>query len=599
MTLVSAAWIICPVLALLPWIVYIWPRKIKLYMTTFGGSPPASWRDVICDIFKTFIQPLKRVTRIKKRSSTRPPAEMIANSILSDPSRGTSFDCTEDDSATTTSSISISDDQPQHIPADMDRIIDELLVLTYQPDEHPLERAAVGNLQIVSRFPEQLQEQLEEDPHRLGPFKVSSHVLAVTYARRSHLNWAAFLNLTPSVITAALASDELRGASALSLCADQFGLESGGDLKELTAAMSKCTGLRQLCLFQGFNRDSDNSSARCYSELLLLWQQGAVEEQGGLEWLQRKTIYATCAFSTSLRSRECLAWSSTITRSLASPHAHILPVMHMFMFGHYQGGEGPDVAADNVQPYQNYYTMNNTLLDSESFAVRFLAYLSALSSGSESEKAILQFAYHGASSSSSGQLGVIPIPAGFFNYHLSPNDPARAKPSDIHPGSWMILVGSSKQISGHTETVADTPSEPCGPSPLDSPREYHTDTRQRSANIDRGSRTSRPSDDTVVADNDVVIQYSFVKIRQASAETIEQDQRMPTRTASRAEVVGGLTDFLRETAPETDLPAWEKRIGEMRMGLRARRGSVGTGKHYIGISTMSESRTRGLLNRLL
>jgi hypothetical protein len=163
----------------------------------------------------------------------------------------------------------------------------------------------------------------------------------------------------------------------------------------------------------------------------------------------------------------------------------------------------------------------------------------------------------------------------------------------------MILVGSSKQISDPTETVVDTLSEPCGPPPLDSPRDYHTDTRQRSANIDRGSRTSRPSDDTVVADNDVVIQYSFVKIRQASAETIEQDQRMPTRAASRVEVVGGLTDFLRETAPETDLPAWEKQIGEMQMGLRARRGSVGTGKRCIGISTMSESRTRGLLNRLL
>jgi hypothetical protein len=128
-------------------------------------------------------------------------------------------------------------------------VIDELLVLTYHPDEHPLEKAAVDNLQIVSRFPEQLRQQLEEDPHRLGPWKVSSQVLAVAYAGRSHLNWAAFPNLIPSVIVAALASDELRGASALSLGADQFGLETGGDLNELTAAMAKCAGLRQVCLF--------------------------------------------------------------------------------------------------------------------------------------------------------------------------------------------------------------------------------------------------------------------------------------------------------------------------------------------------------------
>jgi hypothetical protein len=539
------------------------------------------------------------VTRIKKTSSTIPPAGTTTNSILSGPSRGTSFDCTEDDSATTASSISISDDQPQHIPADMERVIDELLVLTHQPDEHPLEKAAVDNLQIVSRFPEQLREQLEEDPHRLGPFKVSSHVLAVAYAGRSHLNWAAFLHLTPSVIAAALASDEVRGASALSLGADQFGLDSGGDLKELTAAMSKCTGLRQLCLFQGLNRHSDDSSVHCYSELLLLWQRKAVEEQRHSEWLQRKTIHATCAFSTSLRSRECLTWSSTITRSLASAHTPILPMMHMFMFGHHQDGDGPDIATENVQAYQNFYDMKNSLLDGESFAVRFLAYLSALSSGSESDKAILQFAYHGAASPSSDPLGVIPIPAGFFNYHFSPNGPSRPKPSDIRPGSWVILVGSSKQISDHTETVVDTPSELCGPPLLDSPREYHADTRQRSANTDRGSRTSRPSDDTVVADNDVVIQYSFVRIRQAPTETIKQGQRMPAYTDSRAQIVGGLTDFLHETAPETNLPAWEKRIGEIQMGRCAQRGSIRTGKRYIDIGTMSESMTRDLLNRLL
>ncbi|KAJ5984329.1 hypothetical protein N7481_006428 [Penicillium waksmanii] len=304
------------------------------------------------------------VTRIKKPSSTIPPAGMTTNVTVSHLSRGPSFDCTDDNSA---SSISISDDQPQEIPADMDRIIDELLVLTHHPDEHPHEKAA-------------LYQQLEEDPHRLGPWKVSSQVLAVAYAGRSHLNWAAFPNLTPSVIVVALASDELRGASALSLGADQFGLETGGDLNELTAAMAKCAGLRQVCLFQGVNRQSDDSSAGCYSELLLLWQRDGVEERG--------TIHAICAFSTSLRSSECLLWSSTITHGLSLPHAPILPMMHIVLFGHYQDGEDPVVPTDNVQTYQ-HYAMTNTRLDGESFAVRFLAYLSALSSGSESEKALL------------------------------------------------------------------------------------------------------------------------------------------------------------------------------------------------------------------
>lgn len=534
---------------------------------------------------------------IKKPSSTIPPAGMTTNPILSDPSRGTSFDHIEDYLATAASSVSISDDQPQHISEELDRVIDELLILTHQPDEHPLEKAAVDNLQIVSRFPEQLREQLEEAPFRLGPFKVSSHVLAIAYAGRSHLNWAAFFHLTPNVITAALASDEVQGASALSLGTDQFGLDSGGDLKELTAAMSKCTGLRQLCLFQTSNRHSDDSPANCYSELLLLWRRKTVEEEGHSDWLQRKTIHATCAFSTSLRGSECLTWSSTITRSLASSHAPILPIMHIFMFGHHQNRHGPDIATDNVQAYQNFYAIENTLLDGESFAIRFLAYLSTLSSGSEPDKAILQFAYPGPASPLSDSLGVLPIPAGFFNYNFSPNGPSKFKLSDIHPGSWMVLVGSSKQISDHTQTVVDTPSKPCGPPRLDSPREYHADTRQRSANTDREGRTSRHSDDTVVLDTDGVIQYSIVRIGQGPPETIEQDQRIPDHADSRVQVVGGLTDFLRETAPEADLPAWEKRIGEMQIGLRAPRDSVGTEKLYLEIGTMSESRTRDLLTR--
>ncbi|KAI9375021.1 hypothetical protein BJX61DRAFT_550309 [Aspergillus egyptiacus] len=525
---------------------------------------------------------------------------MAGNTTLYDLSRGMSFDGANDESTTRASIVTISDEQPRNIPEDIDRVIDDLLVLTHEPDEHLLERSAVGNLQILAKFPEQLREQLEEDPDRLGPSKLSSQVLAVAYAGRSHLNWAVFQNLTPSVIAAAVASDELRGASALSVCADQLELEQDGVLQELTAAVSQCTGLGQLCLVQRPNRDSDDASARPYSQLLLLWQRRAPEERGGLEWLHGKTIDAACAFSTSLRSREWLALSSTITRSLTSSHAHILPVMHMVLFGHYQGGDGPDVAANDVQPYQNYYTMNNTLLDAESFAARFLAYLSSLSSGSDSDKAILQFAYPGASSSWSGQLGVIPIPAGFLDYDLPPNDPSRAKLGNIHPGSWVILVGSSEQISDHTETVVDTPSEPGGPPPLNSPREYHGDTRQPSANIEgRGSRTSRPSYDPVAADSFAFLHYSFVKIRQASTESVEQHQQTPTRVPNRAEVVGGLTDFLRETAPQSDIPAWEKQIGEMQRSLRTWKGSIGTGKRYIDIGIMPESRTRALLNQLL
>ena len=501
----------------------------------------------------------------------------------------------KDDSKSRASSFTMSDDPPQNIPEDIDAVIDDLLVLTQEPAGPPLDRSAVSKLQLLAKFPEQLWQRLEEEPDRLGPFKGSSHVLAVAYAGRSHLNWVAFRNLTLSVIAAAVASDELRGASALSVCVDQFEMEREEGLEEFTAAVAQCSSLRQLCLVQRPDRDSDDASARfCSQLLLLLSQRGPSEEQGGLEWLHGKTIYATCAFSTSLRSRKFLTSSSTITHSSTSPHSQILPVMHMFMFGHYQSEDSPDVAADDVQPYRNYYTMNNTLLEAESFAVQFLAYLWSLGSGSDSEKAVLQFAYNGASSPSSGQLGVIPIPAGFFDDELPPNDPSRARLSDIHPGSWVVLVGSSDQSSDYTETLGDTPSGPCRPPPPYSPPECHADTSESSANMDRGSRTSRSSDDTVVAENAVSVHYSFVKIRQPFAEVDERRQQIPFPIPNRTEVVGGLADFLRQTAPGSDIHTWEKRIGEMAMSLRTRRASI-----RIDIGVMTETRARALLNQLL
>ncbi|OJJ05259.1 hypothetical protein ASPVEDRAFT_44776 [Aspergillus versicolor CBS 583.65] len=530
----------------------------------------------------------------EESSTPGSPAEMVGSTVLENPPRGMSWYHAKDYSKSRASSFTMSDDLPQNIPEDIDAVIDDLLVLTQEPAGPPPDRSAVSNLQLLARFPEQLWQRLEEEPDRLGPSRVSSHVLAVAYAGRSHLNWVAFQNLTLSVIAAAVASDELRGASALSVCVDQFEMEREEGLEEFTATVAQCTGLRQLCLLQRPDRDSDDASAHFCSQLLLLSQQGPSEERGGLGWLHGKTIYATCAFSTSLRSHKFLTSSSTITRSSTSPHGQILPVMHIFMFSHYQSEDGPGLAADNIQPYRNYYTMNNTLLEAESFAVQFLAYLQSLGSGSDSEKAILQFTFNRATSSSSGQLGVIPIPAGFFDYELPPNDPSRAKLNDIHSGSWVILVGSSDQSSDHNETLGGTPSGPCRPPPPYYPTECHADTSQTSANMDRGSRMSRSSDDTVVAENAVFVHYSFVKVRQPFTEIDDRHQQMPISTPNRAEVVGGLTDFLRQAAPGSDIPAWEKRIGEMVMSLRTRRAPIG-----IDIGVMTEIRARALLNQLL
>ena len=138
----------------------------------------------------------------------------------------------------------IVDQPPQNDPVDMVRTIDDLLVLTQEPASGPLEKEALAKLQVLAQFREQLRQRLEEVPERLGSSQISSNVLRVAYAGCRHLNWVVFGNLPPRVIAAAIASDELQGAFALSLCVNLVQLvgdkeDRESDLSDLAAALAQ------------------------------------------------------------------------------------------------------------------------------------------------------------------------------------------------------------------------------------------------------------------------------------------------------------------------------------------------------------------------
>lgn len=471
---------------------------------------------------------------------------MVGYTIVDEPPRHGSMDhATEDGSTTRASSVTISEEPPQTVPVDMDRTIDDLLLLTQEPVSRPLEKKALAHLQTLVPFSERLRQRLEEVPDRLGPSTISSHVLRVAYTERSHLNWVSFGNLPPRVIAAAVASDELRGASALSLCVDAWAgdkEEGESDLVDLAAALAQSRALQQLCFLQQPDRNHDEVSARFCSHLLRLWGKASGEDW---EWLRPKTIHSTSAFLTGLRRRRFLTSSSTIrSDSSFTSCAQVFPMIHLFTFLGPLRKDIPGAAADRhvhcARPgYSGYYSMENTGLTAENFAIRFLGYLRALGPYSDPDKAILRVAYHGAFSSlasmdddseqhrrkhgwspprrppppsplrsSPDPLGVRPIPAGFFDDELAPDDPSRVRLGDIPPGDWVVLV-------------------------------------------DRRDRSCRASDDTTF------LQYSFMRIRQPCVEF------SPERQSSSVEMVGGLTDFLREIVPGTDIAMWERRVDEV------------------------------------
>ncbi|KAJ5320670.1 hypothetical protein N7508_000953 [Penicillium antarcticum] len=459
----------------------------------------------------------------------------------------------KDVSIRTASRLTTSHEPPRN--AHMDRAIDNLLILTQEPAGLHLDKETIGRFQKLAEFREQLRRRLEEVPDSLGPSsEASGHVLWVAYAGNTHLNWVAFRNLAPSVISAAIVSDELRGASALSLCVDKFKLEGGeGGLGDLVVALAESTTLKQLCFVRGPDRTNDDASVLFCTQLLLRGRSS-----GDLGSLRDKTIYPTYAFSRSLRIRK-FASPRTTSVTFTSSVVQVFPGVHMFTF---EGHQREDVA-DADHQNSHYYDMGYTLLDPERFAIQFLSYLRSIGSGSD--KAILRFAYGEASSSvtttttndksplpslSSGKFAVSPIPAEFFGNRLAANDESRVRVRDIDPGSWVLL-------------------------------------------LDQKGRSSSDDDDDF-------LRYSFVRIHQTSDEIApEQQQKRPVPAPDLVEVVGGLTEFLRETVPGIDISTWEKRVEEAEKDFRARRASIETGKRCIGIGVMAESSARALLDQLL
>ncbi|KAL4932899.1 uncharacterized protein BDV17DRAFT_252397 [Aspergillus undulatus] len=510
---------------------YIWPPELE-------DQPQASLKGFVSSISRYFWP----------SPAPRSPSYMEGYTI-DHPPKDLSLDG-KDEASTTSSSLTLSDEPVRN--ADTDHAIDNLLALTQESADPSLEKMTLSKFEKLSKFGEQLRQRLEEVPDSLGPSEMAGYLLRVAYAGRRHLNWVAFRNVKPSVVAAAVASDELRDASALSLCVDQFELE--GAIDHLAAALTQ-SFFKQLCFLQPPDRESDNASAGFCSRLL-----GA---SGGMDLLHSKTNYATSAFSTALRSRKFLTASSTIS--------HGLPMVHIFTFVDSQRRDILDADASPSHSYSAYYSLANTLLTPEHFAARFLAYILSLGSyplsGSDPDKAILRFAYTPASAYTTtvddealppqwlqGQSAVRPIPAGFFDYGLARED-QRVRLRDIPPGSWVVLV--------------------------------HRDHRGGSS-----SSGSSPSDG--------MLQYAFVRVCQGSTDSASEEQQQQ-RHPGPAEVIAGLPAFMQKTAPESDV-SWEKKVQEVESVLCARRAfaSAKIGRPYngSGIGVMAESRARALLQLL-
>ncbi|KAH6874032.1 hypothetical protein B0T10DRAFT_499388 [Thelonectria olida] len=421
----------------------------------------------------------------------------------------------------------------------------------------------------------QMLRRLEETSENLGSSTVLGQLLSLAYAGQSVLNWVAFQNISYEGIATAIESDELKNASALSLCIDNI----SGDPNVLFAALSRSENLVQLCFLQRPTRETDNASAHlfeqmCASSLRVSGSSLPVASEKDREdttadvranWLQDRKIILTCAFSAPLRE---MAWLPNSEQRRASIPAHAFPVTHMFV------RRQLDVS-DNRKFQPEYHFVGDALLDPERFATGFLSYIRSI----QTDNYLLSFALGPptleAYASKPTRLSVSPIPAESFIMARKGGDRAALSDGegagqanrdphvrDIEPGSWVVLVTAERYLN--PEAARREEEYPWG-YPIEAIFSRYAFIRARSRILVGHLR----------GDGEMSIPLLDALVGPASLE-----------------VVGGLHEFLRETAPHIDAALVERLLDKTENDLGKRdQPSLAPGMNQLSVLNDDDART--------
>jgi hypothetical protein len=182
---------------------------------------------------------------------------------------------------------------------------------------------------------------------------ILGQLLGIAFEAQQHLDWVLFKGLPTDAIMAALEMPELKEAQSICLCIDTI----HGTHKQLLESLSMSTSLRELYLFQEPTRESDNSSAQLFLELL---------STSHLHLLKCKIVLSG-PFSSSLSKRFWLPTSWKI-------NAEAFPVQHMFVRRQFKTGGNPVFSPE-------HFYLGDALLRPERFAAGFLQFLQSLITG--------------------------------------------------------------------------------------------------------------------------------------------------------------------------------------------------------------------------
>ncbi|KAJ8130760.1 hypothetical protein O1611_g2869 [Lasiodiplodia mahajangana] len=404
-----------------------------------------------------------------------------------------------------------------------------------------IEDLNTSNIQQSTRHPEfqaRLLEVLREDPLILSDSRTSTELLQLAYAGHSHLNWASYGNLSYESVAAAIRSNKLDDANALSLCIDR--MSGSADVLFDTLLLSK--SIQEINFLQSPMRDNDELGSQLFSQICA--------SPSGSSLLRERKVLSSCAYSAPLQ-RKCWLPDMENRRTQSalaySPPVNAFPVQHMFVRQQFVSSRNPKT----FRPC--YFFLGDALLDPERFAIGFLEYCRSVITDDD----LLSFSC------------------------CPPTLPAYKK---NHPGMRISPIASENfsiprrcdVVSTDNSIVPDTQVE-CWPMVRD---------------LEPGGWPAFGYESEVP-----FVRYAFLRARKhidINDETCTSTSLLDEMVGpSSMEVVGGLAEFLRETAALDEVPLVNRLLADTNKVL-VDRWPTGLGPGMIRLSTLEEGQARAI-----
>ncbi|OBT55261.1 hypothetical protein VE04_05182 [Pseudogymnoascus sp. 24MN13] len=405
-------------------------------------------------------------------------------------------------------------------------------------------------------FQSRLLARLQRDPGALdGPQSVTQ-LLGLAFSGQSHLNLVTLKCLSYDTIAATLSSTRLGEVEALSICLD--GISDGDSPEPLINALDLHESIRTICFLEGPLRTDEVKSTRLFAQLR--------ESPHGRSLLSSRRVILTGAFSAPFQRKQWLpdpAGNTTLLKDF--------PVQKLFVRQQYL-----DLSDERSPPRFRpcHFSLADALLRPRFLVDGFLRYCQSIITD--------RFLFSLAATPSNlvadeGQfpgLTIDPIPA--ENCAI----PESARASEVNeegqrvdlwpalrplePGSWIVLVS----------------------------REWHTTRPQRRKIVALGSLDGMDPGLPLV-------RYAFLRAKERVELPDEPEEAVDALTAPEyLEVVGGVKEFLRQTAPSFDEGTVDARLDELKSAMKEQwPGRRGPGKPFL--SVFDEQTARSVMGDFL